>query len=233
MSRGQMFSDVVEPSVKLKSRRARFVLVTIASWLLVSGAFVTNSLIATDVLPTPPRAEIVVIVAAPPEVPPLPPTREVLKRAEAPAVDTKAFPTEPPTGFHPEPPEKPRGDGPYKEIVGGTGDFDWNPPPPPPPPPVPQAPVRVGGSVRAPQKIYDVRPAYSAIAQSARVQGIVIIEATIGPDGAVADARVLRSVPLLDEAALSAVRQWRYTPTLLNGMPVPVVMTVTVQFALQ
>ena len=60
------------------------------------------------------------------------------------------------------------------------------------------------------------------------MQGIVIIEATIGEDGRVINARILRSVPLLDQAALDAVRQWQFTPTLLNGVPVPVIMTVTV-----
>ena len=63
-------------------------------------------------------------------------------------------------------------------------------------------------------------------------QGIVIIEATIGADGQIINARILRSVPLLDQAALDAVRQWQYTPTLLNGVPVPVIMTVTVAFTL-
>jgi len=57
-----------------------------------------------------------------------------------------------------------------------------------------------------------------------------IVEATIGADGKVIDAKVLRSVPLLDQAALDAVRQWEYAPTLLNGVPVPVVMTVTINF---
>ena len=65
------------------------------------------------------------------------------------------------------------------------------------------------------------------------VQGVVIIEATIGPDGRVKDAKVLRSIPLLDQAALDAVKQWTFTPTLLNGVPVPVIMTVTVNFTLQ
>ena len=76
-------------------------------------------------------------------------------------------------------------------------------------------------------------PLYPAIAQSARVQGIVIIEATIGADGRVTDVTVLRSIPLLDAAALTAVRQWEFSPTLLNGIPVPVIMTVTVNFTLQ
>ena len=95
------------------------------------------------------------------------------------------------------------------------------------------APVRVGGNIRAPQKTRNVKPVYPQIAQSARVQGVVIIEATIGPTGKVQDARVLRSIPLLDQAALDAVRQWEYSPTLLNGVPVPVIMTVTVNFTLQ
>jgi len=106
-------------------------------------------------------------------------------------------------------------------------------PPPPPPPPPPAAPVRVGGNIKPPTKVKDVKPTYPAIAQSARVQGVVIIEATIGPNGAVQEAKVLRSIPLLDAAALDAVRQWQFTPTLLNGVPVPVIMTVTVNFTLQ
>ena len=99
-------------------------------------------------------------------------------------------------------------------------------------PPPPTESVRVGGTIKPPVKTRDVRPVYPSIAQSARVQGVVIIEATIGPDGTVQDARILRSIPLLDDAALDAVRQWEFSPTLLNGAPVPVIMTVTVQFTL-
>jgi len=59
---------------------------------------------------------------------------------------------------------------------------------------------------------------------------MVTIEATIGTDGKVIDAKVVRSIPLLDQAALDAVLQWEYTPTLRNGVPVPVLMTVTINF---
>ena len=79
----------------------------------------------------------------------------------------------------------------------------------------------------------DVPPVYPPVAQAARVQGVVILEAVIGPDGRVTDVSILRSVPLLDDAAIEAVRQWEYTPTLLNGVPVPVIMTVTVNFQLR
>jgi TonB family protein len=93
-------------------------------------------------------------------------------------------------------------------------------------------PLRVGSGVSAPMQTRKVNPAYPPIAENARVQGVVILEAVIGTDGRVADARVLRSIPLLDQAAIDAVRQWEYQPTLLNGAPIPIIMTVTVQFAL-
>ena len=70
------------------------------------------------------------------------------------------------------------------------------------------------------------------MALAARVQGVVILEVRIDRDGSVADARVLRSIPLLDAAAIEAVRQWKYQPTLLNGAPIDVLMTVTVNFTL-
>jgi protein TonB len=109
----------------------------------------------------------------------------------------------------------------------------------PVPPPAPSAtndsqrPVAVADLLRAPTPTNHVSPVYPSIARSARVQGVVIIEATIGINGAVLDAKILRSIPLLDAAAIDAVRQWRFTPTLLNGQPVPVIMTVTVNFVLQ
>jgi len=102
-----------------------------------------------------------------------------------------------------------------------------------PPPPPPLAAIRVGGQIAAPRKIKDVQPDYPAIAQSARVQGVVILEVTIGPDGKVQDAEVKRSIPLLDAAALDAVKQWEFVPTLLNGVPAPVIMTATVSFTLK
>jgi protein TonB len=96
----------------------------------------------------------------------------------------------------------------------------------------PARPVRVGGSIRVPTKTHTAEPVYPPTARAAGVQGVIILEVVIGVDGAVANARVLRSIPLLDQAALDAVRQWRYEPTLLNGVPTPVIMTVTVNFAL-
>jgi len=90
----------------------------------------------------------------------------------------------------------------------------------------------VGGKISEPRKVRNVPPLYPEVAKHARVQGTVILEATISPQGRVADVKVLRGIPMLDDSAMSAVRQWTYTPTLLNGTPVPVIMTVTVNFRL-
>lgn len=94
-------------------------------------------------------------------------------------------------------------------------------------------PIRVGGNVGAPMKIRDWKPVYPAEAMAGGVQGIVILEATIDCDGSVVNPRVLRGVAPLDAAALEAVQQWKYTPTLLDGVPVPVIMTMTVTFTLR
>jgi periplasmic protein TonB len=112
--------------------------------------------------------------------------------------------------------------------VGGAGIA---PPPPPPAPAIP--PMRLHSGMQAPVKVADAAPIYPAIARNARVQGVVILEAVLDTQGRVESVHVLRSIPLLDQAAVDAVRQWRYTPTLLNGQAVPVVMTVTVTFTLQ
>jgi protein TonB len=93
-------------------------------------------------------------------------------------------------------------------------------------------PIRLHSGITAPRKVTDVAPAYPALARTAGIDGIVILEVTIDTNGRVADAHVLRSVPLLDQAALDAVKRWAFTPARLNNEPVPVVMTVTVRFVL-
>jgi TonB family protein len=92
--------------------------------------------------------------------------------------------------------------------------------------------ARVGGNFTPPRKIVHVNPVYPDEARQARVQGVVIIEARIEADGRIINARILRSIPLLDQAALDAVTQWVFTPTLQDGSPVPVLTAMTVQFSL-
>jgi protein TonB len=95
--------------------------------------------------------------------------------------------------------------------------------------------VRVGDAtgIAPPKKVTDVRPIYPASAKEQGIEGVVVLEAAIDPDGRVGRAKVVRSVPELDQAALDAVTQWVFTPTLKNGIPVGVIMTVTVNFALK
>src|SRR4029453_9275506 len=92
--------------------------------------------------------------------------------------------------------------------------------------------VRIGNGVKGPRKLKDVRPVYPDIARQARVQGSVVMECRIDPSGRVTEVRVLRGVPLLDASAMDAVRQWVYEPTVLNGVAVPVLVTVTVNYRL-
>lgn len=104
--------------------------------------------------------------------------------------------------------------------------------PPPAPPRAAQEPMRLHAGMQAPRKIVHVPPRYPPTAQAAGIEGVVVLEAVIDAAGRVKDVRVIRSILLLDRAAVDAVRQWRFSPTLLNGEPVPILLTVTVRFTL-
>jgi periplasmic protein TonB len=120
-------------------------------------------------------------------------------------------------------------------IIGGVPSAA----PPPPPPPVkveekkaaPQR-IRVGGNVQAAMTIRAPKPAYPPLAKQARIQGVVRLNAIIGKDGSIQDLKAASGHPLLVPAALEAVKQWLYKPTLLNGEPVEVVTVIDVNFTL-
>ncbi len=101
---------------------------------------------------------------------------------------------------------------------------------PPPPPPKPR---RIGGDIQAPALLHRVEPNYPRVAISGKVSGTVILEATVNEAGAVTEVQVLRSILLLDQAAVRAVKQWRYQPLVLNGQPVPFILVVTLTFSLR
>jgi protein TonB len=96
-----------------------------------------------------------------------------------------------------------------------------------------QTPVRVGGMVKEPVRIKFVEPKYPPEAVRDKIEGTVFIEAIIDVEGKVRALKVLRGIPELDAAAVAAVAQWAYTPTLLNDQPVEVIMTVNVRFQLK
>jgi periplasmic protein TonB len=119
-------------------------------------------------------------------------------------------------------------------IVGGlVGTVSAPPPPPPPPPaPAPRGPVRIGGQLTAPALLKRVEPVYPEMASAAQLTGLMILEATVGTDGCVESVRLLRSRhPFLDKAAVEALKQWQYTPLVLNATPTPFVLTVTFNFS--
>jgi protein TonB len=104
----------------------------------------------------------------------------------------------------------------------------------PPPPPAPVVPVRIGGQINTPALVHRVEPVYPVAAVAAQLAGQVILEAVVGADGAVESVNLLRSRNmLLDKAAIAALKQWRYTPLVLNGIPTPFILTVTFTFSVR
>ncbi len=106
-------------------------------------------------------------------------------------------------------------------IVGGLPDA-----------PAPAVPLRVGGDVREPKRIVSVPPVYPELAVRARLQGTVVVEATLNERGRVVNVSLVEGSPLLTQSALDAVSKWVYSPPLVNGVPTPVIMTVKVHFRL-
>ncbi len=104
---------------------------------------------------------------------------------------------------------------------------------PPPPPAIPKEPLRVVSTLQASRLVHRVEPEYPELARRTRVQGMVLLQVTVNERGLVSRVDVLRGHRLLNQAAVDAVRQWRYSPTLLNDEPVPVIATVTVTFVLR
>jgi protein TonB len=235
-----MFGEVVRSSVKLGSRAWYQLPLSIAVHLLVVVIAIVVPIVAPGVLPAPATVLASFVASPPPPMPPPPPEpAPASARTAAPqsSLDTIA-PSQPPEAISAEPTSPPL-PGIGSQVEGGLpSDFGVGTTTirslvrPEPPPAAPARPVPVGGNIRNPTKITDVRPVYPQVAQAAKVSGRVIIEATIGADGRVMNARILKSVPLLDQAALDAVLQWRFTPTRLNGVAIPVIMTVTVNFTL-
>jgi protein TonB len=110
-------------------------------------------------------------------------------------------------------------------VIGGMGVA-------PPPKPKLTGPLKVGGNVQAARILNRVQPLYPPLARQTRISGTVRLHAIISKDGSIQQLEVISGHPLLQQAALDAVRQWRYQPTLLNGEPVEVDTTIDVIFSL-
>ena len=170
---------------------------------------------------------------------PKPPQRTTPSRTAgtpSPSVSPNAAPTVAPTDIGPETGREgmPTSSGPIVGVENGApGGIESMSGGGAPPPPAPVVPIRLHQGMKPPYKTVDVAPVYPPVAQRARVEGVVILEAVIDAQGRVASVRILRSIALLDQAAVDAVRQWRFTPALLNEQAVPIFLTVTVNFTLQ
>jgi TonB family protein len=152
---------------------------------------------------------------------------------QIPKPKTKKVPIPDPT---PDEPEPIRDEQPDEDIDFIPDDNLVLGVPAAPPPPEPEGPVRfvVGGNITEPVKVSGPNPLYPEAARRARIQGVVVLECTIGKDGVVQEAKVLRGLPLgLTESAVEAVKKWRFQPSTLNGKPVEVLYILTVRFNLQ
>jgi periplasmic protein TonB len=218
---------------------------------VLAGAILIPLLLASEKLPVvPTMMAFVASPVAPPPPPPPPPPKVAPRAPEARPVTTAASnpdaaPIEAPAEIRPEP-AFPAYDeigvegGVEGGVAGGSlggfvgGLVDAPPPPPPPPPPLaPPQPVRIGGVISAPELLHRVEPIYPDIAVMAKVTGTVILEAVVATDGTVESVKVLRPVKFLEQASIDAVKQWRYKPLILNGVPTPFVLTVTLTFSIK
>lgn len=230
-------------------RKGRTATLTIS--LIVHGALVAAlvliPILYDDILPAPDAAVfrtffVTPAAVAPPPPPPPPPPAGVRAQPRTPVaprpVEEPKFvaPIEVPTEIKPEEgldlgveggvPGGVEGGVPGGVVGGVVGGLPSEAPPP-------TRAVRIGGKMKAPALLHRVNPDYPELALAARVTALLILEATVGEDGQVQDVTVLRGQPLFDPAAVAAVKQWRYRPLLLNGVPTPFILTVTLKFSIE
>ena len=219
---------------------------TVAQATVVALVLLVPYLYMTERLPeVPTMMAFVATLPAPPPPPPPPvaaqPKSKPPKTEAAPTQNPSAAPLEEPARISELPDDErsvgvPGGveGGIAEGIVGGIVGGLPEAPPPPPPPPAPKAPVRIGGQIKPPHLLKRIDPEYPPLAVAAKVEGVVILEATVNEDGAVTEVRLLRAVhPLLDREAERVLRQWRYSPVILNDVRVPFILTVTLSFSLE
>ena len=254
-----MFNNLVESTAQHKGARAgAFFAGTAAMWMLVLSALIVIGIFTYDAKLSADFEKESLRIAPPPSPPPPPPAPRVgppvqpkaaaasvpgivaVREAPAKISQPPRVPTVPSSGLLPSVP----GSGGGNFTVPGTGEplatgesgngSTIAPPPPPPPvraePTPPPKPQPVSEGVLAGRAIRRVQPAYPAMAKAANIEGSVIVEVTVSEKGQVISARVLSGHPLLREAAVSAARQWVFSPTLLSRVPVKVVGSITFNF---
>jgi periplasmic protein TonB len=255
-----MFDNLVESTsnAEKNARTGAFFAVTASIWLvllvsiIVAGIFWYDAKLSADF-----EKESMLVAAAPPPPPPPPPPpsstpKQVVVTNIAPPMTAVA---KPPEKINPPVPKPTTtnvsaGTGVVGGVPGGVpggvegGDPDAiglggsGPPPPPPPPaptpppdpPKPSGPQRVSGGVLAGKATNRVQPPYPPMAKQANIEGSVVVEVTVSESGSVIGAKAVSGHPLLRPAAEQAARGWRFSPTLLSGVPVKVIGTITFNF---
>ena len=239
-----MFEDsLIESGGKLKTRRPATALLSFGLQAVIVGILVIIPLLFTEALP---RAQLMTFLVAPPPPPPPPPPPaaiKVVKRVETDIVNNQLrTPTKIPKKV--EIIKEEEAPPPSVGVVGGVpggvpggqmggviGGIISNTPAAVPKVAVQR--VRVSQGVTQGLVIHRVQPTYPQMAKIARVQGPVVLAAIIGKDGTIQNLHVISTAsPLLNQAALDAVKQWRYRPYILNGEPVEVDTQITVNFTL-
>ncbi len=241
-----MFEDsLLESSGKIKTKRGATTTIAVIAQIAFVGVLVLIPLIYTEALP---KQQLMTFLVAPPPPPPPPPPPaaapvHVIKKIET-DLNNGALRT--PTAIpkkiamikEDEPP--PAMSGVTGGVAGGVpggqmggviGGIISSAPVAVPKVATPQK-VRVSQGVSEGLLLHKVTPNYPPLAKQARIQGSVVLQATIGKDGSIQNLRVLSGHPMLTQSALDAVRQWKYKPYLLNGEAVEVETTVQVNFTL-
>lgn len=250
-----MFESTVTTGQRDFAARCLMFLTSAAIHVIVVLTLVLLPLVFFSVLPA---TQLLTILLAAPTLPPAPPPPLPLGNPSRPATAVTRIPStdfmapdriprgiaavEPPPFEAINPgnalglPDGVQGGWPGGQPGEGTSVAVASPPQPLPVPPRPaprKEPIRMSSGVQESKLTYRVDPEYPPLARRARVSGTVILMVTVNEEGEVTDVKVMRGHPLLDDEAVRAVKQWRYSPTLLNGEPVPVIAMVTVIFSLK
>jgi protein TonB len=246
-------AEKLDRPFRRQARGARSI--SIALHVAVSALVVGVPLFtATNMLPEVQAMKVFISAppAPPPPPPPPPPPRADKPRPKAAETPTNRFaaPIEAPSALVVEPSEyASHGEGEFEGVEGGVeggvaggvlggvigGLVSMAPPPPPPPaPPQPKQPVRIGGQISSPAIVKRVEPKYSDMAAAAKLTGLVILEALVNESGEVESVKTLRSPSVfLEKPAVEALKQWRYSPLVLDGVPLSFILTVTFNFSVQ
>ena len=236
-----MFDDLLDSSVvRKKTNKSWTIVASTAFQVLCVLVLILIPLIYTEALPRAMMATL--LVAPPPPPPPPPPPAAVEVKVVRPVarlltqgrlMQPRAIPKVVTVFREAElPPEPAPGMGVFggvESLLGGLGEGSSGAPPPPP---ARIQRTRVGGQVQEARIITRPNPVYPPLARQARIQGRVVLHAIIDKEGRVSELQVVSGHPLLVKAALDAVQNWRYQPTILNQEPVEVDTTIDVNFVL-